>query len=230
MFEVSERWKSAYPDAMVGMLVVKGATNVTSHPELEKRKRALEAELRSRFANPEDIKSVDAIKAYTAYYKRFEKTYHIVLQMKTLVVKQKPLPTVSGLVDVMFMAEMKNLLLTAGHDLATVVPPVTLDAAVGTESYVKLNQEPQLAKAGDMMVVDREGILSAIVHGPDYRSRISPQTRDALYVVYAPDGITKEQVGGHLRDIKENILPFSPSARVEPARLLSARGIEEREV
>jgi len=229
MFEVSERWKHAYPDAMVGMLAVRGVMNVAAHPELEKHKRALEAQLRSRFANPEDIKSVDVIKAYTAYYKRFEKTYHIVLQMKTLVVKQKPLPTVSGLVDVMFMAEMKNLLLTAGHDLATVVPPVTLDVAAGTESYVKLNQEPQVAKAGDMMVVDGAGILSEVVHGPDYRSRISTETRDVLYVVYAPDGITKEQVCGHLRDIKEHILLFCPSARVEPARILSARGIEERE-
>ena len=57
MFEVSERWKGAYPDAMVAMLVVRGVANVKEHPALEMRKRALEGELRSRFANPEDIKA-----------------------------------------------------------------------------------------------------------------------------------------------------------------------------
>ena len=74
---------------------------------------------------------------------------------------------------------------------------------------------------------DAEGILSSVIHGPDYRSRISPQTRDALYVVYAPDGITREELLAHARDIKESILLFSPSAEVEPLRLLSARGVEE---
>ena len=212
MFEVSERWKNTHPDAMVAVLVVRGATNVTEHPGLESRKRALEAELRARFANPDDIKSAKAIQAYTAYYKRFEKTYHIAQQLKTVVVKQKSLPTVSGLVDVMFLAEMKNLLLTAGHDLASVVPPVRLDAGTGAESYTKLNQEDQVARAGDMMTVDGVGILSSVIHGPDYRSRITLETRDALYVTYAPDGITREQLLGHVIDIKEGILLFAQRA------------------
>ncbi len=227
MFLVSERWRKAYPDAMVAMLVVRRVSNVREHPALEQRKRALEAELRSRFANPEDIKSDGVMQAYTAYYRRFEKTYHIAGQLKTAVVKQRPLPTVSGLVDVMFMAEMKNLLLTAGHDLATVVSPVILDAATGEESYTKLNKEPQAARAGDMMVADAEGILSSVIHGPDYRSRISPQTRDALYVTYAPDGITREQLLGHVRDMWGSILLFSPGAELEPVRVLTASGIEE---
>ena len=104
MFLVSERWKDSYPDAMVAVLIARSVTNVREHPELEQRKRALESELKSRFANPEDIKASKAIRAYTSYYKRFEKTYHLVQQLKTLVVKQRPLPTVSALVDVMFIA------------------------------------------------------------------------------------------------------------------------------
>jgi DNA/RNA-binding domain of Phe-tRNA-synthetase-like protein len=187
----------------------------------------LEGKLTARFANSDDIKAAPAIQAYVSYYKRFEKTYHLVQQLKTLVVKQRPLPIVSGLVDVMFMAEMQNLLLTAGHDLATVVPPVILDTGTGNERYIKLTQEPQMTKEGDMMVVDGVGILSTVIHGPDYRSRITPETRDALYVVYAPVGIAREEVLRHLGDIRENILLFSRSVEVEPARLLSARGIEE---
>jgi DNA/RNA-binding domain of Phe-tRNA-synthetase-like protein len=230
MFVVSERWGNTYPDAMVGMLVARGAVNVVEHPELERRKRMLEGALTARFADTDDIKAALAIQAYVSYYKRYEKTYHLVQQLKTLVVKQRPLPTVSGLVDVMFMAEMKNLLLTAGHDLATVVPPIILDTGTGNESYIKLNQEPQSTKEGDMMVVDGVGILSTVIHGPDYRSRITPETSDALYVVYAPAGIAREEVLRHMGDIRENIMLFSRSVEVEPARLLSARGIEEVDV
>jgi DNA/RNA-binding domain of Phe-tRNA-synthetase-like protein len=227
MFQVSERWNTAYPHSMVSMLVVRGAANVAAHPELEKRKRAIEADARSRFADPETIRADTVIQAYTAYYKRFEKTYHVAGQLKSLVVKQRPLPAVSGLVDVMFMAEIQNRLLTAGHDLAAVVPPVTLAVAGGFETYLKMNEEEQAAKAGDMMTVDKEGILSTVIHGPDYRTRISPQTRDALYVTYGPDGIRRSQVLDHARDIAEGILLFSLSAVVEPLRVLSAGGIEE---
>jgi len=227
MFEISERWSNTHPDAMVAVLVVRSATNVQEHHVLESRKRALEADLCARFRNPDDIRADRTIQAYGAYYRRFEKTYHLAQQLKTVVVKKKSLPAVSGLVDVMFMAEMKNLLLTAGHDLAAVLPPVTLDVGSGAERYTKLNQELQVARAGDMMVVDTKGILSAVIDGPDYRSRITPQTRDALYVVYAPAGITREAVCSHLREIRESILLFSPSAVAEPLRILSARGIEE---
>jgi len=227
MFKVSERWKNAYPNAAVAMLVVRRVENVREHPALQERKMDLQEELRERFEDSEDIKADPVIQAYTAYYKRFEKTYHIAGQLKTTVVKQRQLPTVSGLVDVMFMAEMNNLLLTAGHDLSRVVLPVTLDAATGEESYTKLNQEDQMAKAGDMLTFDGVGILSSVIHGPDYRSRISPDTCDALYVTYAPDGITREQLLGHVRDMWKSIRLFSPSARVEPLRVLTASGIEE---
>ena len=227
MFKVSERWKSAYPNAAVAMLVVRRAENVREHPALQERKYDLQEELRERFEDTEGIKADPVIQAYTAYYKRFEKTYHVAGQLKTAVVKQRALPTVSGLVDVMFMAEMNNRLLTAGHDLSRVVPPVTLDAASGEESYTKLNQEDQMAKAGDMMTVDGVGILSSVIHGPDYRSRISPGTSEALYVTYAPDGITREQLLGHVRDIWQSIRLFSPAARVEPVRILTAAGIED---
>lgn len=226
MLTVSERWRNNHRDAMVGVLVVKNVVNVAEHPELERRKRALEAEVRVRFRNPDDVKADRVVRAYITYYRRYEKTYHLVQQVKTLVAGQRPLPSVSGLVDVMFMAEMKNLLLTAGHDLSAVMPPVTLDAAGGDEEYVKLNREPQMAKKSDMMVRDRQGILSSIIHGPDYRSRITIDTRAVMYVVYAPSGIDKTDIVGHARDIAAGILTFSPGALVQPLHLVSAEGAD----
>lgn len=227
MFAVSERWRATYPDGMVAAVVLRDVKNVAAHLELEARKRALEAELVVRYRSAEDIKSARNMQPYVAYYKRFGKTYHVMQQLRTVALKGATLPTVSGLVDVMFIAEMKNLLLTAGHDLKAVSPPVVLDAAAGTEAYTKLNQEPQLAKQGDMMVVDTQGVLSSIIHGPDYRSRITVETSDAMYIVYAPSGIIRDEVMHHVRDIVEGVLAFATLARAEPVRLLTAAGVEE---
>lgn len=44
-------------------------------------------------------------------------------------------PSVAALVEAMFIAELKNLLLTAGHDLDAVELPLKLDIARGGERY-----------------------------------------------------------------------------------------------
>ena len=44
------------------------------------------------------------------------------------------------------------------------------------------------------------------------------------YVTYAPDGITLEQLLGRVRDMWESIRLFSPSARVEPVKVLGNSG------
>jgi DNA/RNA-binding domain of Phe-tRNA-synthetase-like protein len=54
----------------------------------------------------------------------------------------------------MFMAELKNLLLIAGHDLEAVLAPVKLDVSDGSERYVQLNGQEQVLKPGDMMIAD----------------------------------------------------------------------------
>ncbi len=50
MFEVTTAWRSAFPGAHAGVLVVREVTNPARHPELEKKKGELEAELRSQFS------------------------------------------------------------------------------------------------------------------------------------------------------------------------------------
>ncbi len=227
MFIVSERWKKTYPDARVSVLILRNVENAREHPELEKYKRAMERALYARFGGENDLKALKPIQAYTAYYKRFKKTYPLLQQLKTLVVKQKSLPVVSALVDAMFMAEMKNLLLTAGHDLEKLLLPVTIDISQGTESYTKLNGEPQHLKPDDMIMTDQESVISSVLFGPDQRTRITAHTRNALFVVYAPGGITKEEIYHHLRDIGENVLIFSPFIETGPAKIFSAHGEED---
>jgi DNA/RNA-binding domain of Phe-tRNA-synthetase-like protein len=121
---------------------------------------------------------------------------------------------VAALVEAMFMAELQNLLLTAGHDLEAVQMPVKLDVAEGTERYIQLNGQEQELKPGDMMIADAQGIISSVIYGPDRRTRITSETRQVLFTVYAPPGIGEQAVYDHLRDIQANILLVAPEADV----------------
>ena len=94
--------------------------NPASHAELERAKEALVEELRLRLwrAGPQPVAGPAlSLQVYDTYYKRFKKTYHVQLQLESIVFKGKSIPSVAALVEAMFMAEIKNMLLTAGHDL-----------------------------------------------------------------------------------------------------------------
>jgi DNA/RNA-binding domain of Phe-tRNA-synthetase-like protein len=217
MFEVMSTWRSSYPEAHAGVLVMRAVSNPAHHPALESQKAALEQELRAQFSGQDRtaIASHPILRAYAEYYRQFKKTYHIQLQLESIVLKGKSIPSVAALVEAMFMAEMKDMLLTAGHDLDVLQLPLSLDVAVGTEQYTLLRGEQQTLKAGDMMISDQMGVISSIVYGPDQRTQITTETRNVIFTVYAPPGINEQSVTQHLQSIEENVLLFAPQAQVE---------------
>jgi len=78
----------------------------------------------------------------------------------------------------------------------------------------------QALARGDMFVEDAEGVLSAVLHGPDARTKIETTTTAALYVVYAPQGVTRMAIVAHLDDIRENVSLFSPGVEVTRLEVL----------
>ena len=157
MFRVSADWKRAYPGAHAGILAMRNVINPSRHPELDQQKEELETDLRTLFKEPDSLKSLGPIKAYQAYFKRFKKTYHVFQQLESVIFKGKPIPQVAALVEAMFMEELRNTLLTAGHDLDVVKTPLKLDTAKGNEKYIRMNGQEQVLKAGDMMIADSVG-------------------------------------------------------------------------
>ncbi|HEX9106033.1 MAG TPA: phenylalanine--tRNA ligase beta subunit-related protein [Longimicrobiales bacterium] len=206
------RWAAAYPTAQAGVLVVRGVSNPPEHPG----QAALEQRLRERYAGQDRaaLRRDPVFQAYAAYYRTYKKTYHVQLQLEAVVFKGQPLPRASALVTAMFMAELEHGLLTAGHDLARVALPATLDAALGGETYVTLRGETATLKAGDMFIADQAGILSAILSGPDQRTRLTPDTRAALFTVYGPPGLPRAAMAAHLDALAANVRAVAPEAEV----------------
>jgi DNA/RNA-binding domain of Phe-tRNA-synthetase-like protein len=215
MFSATEAWKTRYPGAAAGVLAMGSVTNPKSHAAMDRTKEELEDQIRASFASKEELRALDRLQAYRAYYKQFKKTYHVQLQLESIAFKGKSIPRVAALVEAMFAAELKNNLLTAGHDLDIVEPPVKLDIAQGSEWYTSINGQEQQLKAGDMYISDTQGVLSAVIYGPDQRTQILPDTRRVLFTVYAPPGIGAEAVQQHLQDMEAYVRLFASQAETE---------------
>ena len=223
MFQVSDAWKATFPDAHAGVLVMRDVENPPHHAALEAQKALLEKRLRERFAGQDrtEIGKLPILQAYETYYRRFKKTYHVQLQLESIVLKGKHFPEVSPAVDANFMAELETSILTAGHDCRKLLGPIVMDVSREGEQMTQMNGMSKAIRSGDMIMRDAEGICCSIIYGQDARSPISPETSHVLYVAYAPAGVPAEIVESQLRGIEENIRLFSVDTTVEQRRLLT---------
>ena len=221
MLKITEAWRKAYPEASVGVMVINNVFNPAQCKELAIHKQTLLENLAARFSDRKELNDHSPIKAYTDYYKRYRKTYHVKQQIESVIFKGKKIPSVASLVEAMFMAELKNCLLTAGHDYKTLKLPLTLNVAMGDEKYILINGREQQLKPGDMLIQDYEGIISSIIHGPDLRTQIKPDTQKAVFVIYAPPGITQKEISDHLSDIYNYVAVVSANAEIELQQIFS---------
>ena len=221
----TDEWRNAHPGATIGLLELSGVENAHSSSSLEKRKRETEAHLRERYQGftRQDFLALPVMAAYEQYYKRFNKTYHVQLQVESIVLKGKSLPEVFPLVDANFTAEVETFILTAGHDVAKLRGAISMDVSREGDAMTRMNGASKVIYAGDMIMKDADGICCSIIYGQDDRSPISMETSRVLYVAYAPAGVPAELVDLQLRKIEENVRSFSPTVVVEQLCLLKAK-------
>ena len=77
----TDEWRTALPGAIIGLLELSGVDNSRPSAKLDEQKRATEMLLRERYQGfaRADFLSLPVMAAYQKYYKRFTKTYHVLL-------------------------------------------------------------------------------------------------------------------------------------------------------
>jgi DNA/RNA-binding domain of Phe-tRNA-synthetase-like protein len=222
--DVDPIWREVHPGATVGLIAVRGVINPASNDRLNDLATALETDVRSRLgsADRETIRATPPLPAYAAYYKRWDQRYHVAMQLESVAQKGKSVPRVAALVEAMFIAELRNLLLTAGHDLDALELPVRLTVGTG-EPFIAANGQETSVKPGDMVIADAQGrVLSAIITGPSDVARIGPKTTAALIYAYAPPGVDSAMVDAHLDEIEGNVRLISPGMAVAAREIITA--------
>ena len=221
----TDAWKEAHPGGKIGLLEISGVDNTQPAPALDQEKRAVEGRLREKYTNfsRDDFLALSVMGVYHRYYRKFGYTYHVLLQLESVVFKGKSLPSVSPLVDANFAAELDTLILTAGHDVAQLRDPITIDVAREEDQITQMSGKQKDVPVGDMLMRDAQGVACTILRGQDNRSPISKATTHVLYVAYVPEGVTEEQVCAQLDAIEKYVLLFVPECGVEQNTLICAK-------
>lgn len=206
----------AWPGAGAGVLLVHGLRGREPSAGLETKRSEVESRLRATYSGQDKaaIAQSEPFPAYAAFYKRFKKTYHVLLQLESVALKGRDIASPNGLVTAMFMAELETGLLSAGHDAEALQLPLRMAVARGGESFVTMGGEEKRLKPGDLFMADAAGIVSSIIYGPDQRTRLGPASDSALFTCYAVPCVSKEAVLRHLQLLGSYLRLLEPPAEV----------------
>jgi DNA/RNA-binding domain of Phe-tRNA-synthetase-like protein len=217
---LSEKFKAAHPAGVFGVLVARGCPNRPRAAALADSRLVVETRLRERFAE-RPIEADPVAGAYAAYFKRRGQRYPVIHQVRT-VLGGRPIQGRSALVEAMFTAELDSLVLTSGHDLAALTGGLLVDVAGPGERYVKINGKEQAMTAGDMVVRDAQGVIACVLYGPDFRTRLRDDSRDALFGAWCPAGVAPEIARRHLERLADLVRLEWPEAQVDEPRVLTS--------
>jgi DNA/RNA-binding domain of Phe-tRNA-synthetase-like protein len=217
---IETAWHKAFPKAHIGVLQVCGVDN-TQSDLLEPHKRDLEQHLRQLYRQKTraELLELPVLAAYKHYFKRFDKTYHVQLQLESVVHKEKSLPRVNPLVDAYFMAELETHVLVAGFDADLLQSPRVM-VADGVQTLLQTSGKTQTLKAGDMLLLDGERAICSVLYGQEAASLIAPITQNALFVTFAPEAVPAQAVQDLLETIVRHVQVFAPNAQIERLEVL----------
>ncbi|KYC51032.1 MAG: B3/4 domain protein [Candidatus Methanofastidiosum methylothiophilum] len=201
---ISNDLSKYFPDLKIATMEVRNLENKKLDESLEKEKRAIESDIRN---NTKDYLESETIKKYNQFFKKFGKKYPIEYQIKSIA-SGKSFPSQYTVVEAMFMAELKNMYLTAGHDLDLIKGNLNTNITKGSEEYMNISGNEMKLKPEDITTEDEFGIISSVLFGPDRRTMITEKTRNYLFFAYYPHGEDKTKIKNHFEDIGTYIKIF----------------------
>ena len=213
MLTIDNAVSKTFPGTKMGVLAITSVEASSPLAPSEVTEAMNEIQRRYGQLDRASLKDKHPIDSYVAYYKKFGYSYHVLAQLESVLQGKKQVRAGSGLLQAMFLSELESMLLTAGHDLGKLRMPISLQVASGNETYQSISGKETTAIRGDLMVCDGSGVLSSIMRGPDFDSRITASTTAVLITIYAPPGVQTAEIETNLRKLEGIIRSFSPLAK-----------------
>lgn len=223
MLTVDAKLKEKYPNTFFGLLVVDGfAPTQQGVQAFEAHAQQQLQNIRSRYegCDKKQIAEINpAIAAYVKYYKKFKKSYHVLLQTES-VLKGRELPQSLAAAQVLLLTELQTGMLLAGHDCSSCKFPLTAVCAEGNEQYTGAAGNDIAVKSNDIIVKDEQGIILSIIYGQDQRTRMTDASQKLMYIINGVPDTDRQQYAAAMELLEENLKLLCPQLTVKVKEII----------
>jgi DNA/RNA-binding domain of Phe-tRNA-synthetase-like protein len=156
IFNISRDLASKYPDLKIAVLVGIQVEVNPVNEELEKLKRKIETEIRSKFT-PETLIEHPFIAAWRDTYRSFgvkPKKYNPAAEaLIRRILHGEPIPTINTLVDSYLLTEAEHFLPIGGYDLEKINGNIYLRYSPGKEKFIPLGHPQEIEETNPQEIV-----------------------------------------------------------------------------
>ena len=111
----------------------------------------------------------------------------------------------------MFLSKLESMFFNRTRPVEITVA-ITIESGPGNDNYRSILGKDITAVEGNLAICDGMSVISSIIWGPDFKSRITSSTTEVLFAIYVPPGIETDYIETDLRRLEEGIKTFSSSS------------------
>lgn len=170
--------------------------------------------LRGRFsADGYDRKSDFGDNPYVRFFKKFKKTYPVMLQFESVILRGQPFPQDNPIREVPFLMELTTRMLSGVHDVDQVRGAIELFLGVDRTPFMGLNGRESYTYPGDFCGRDDGGVIFSAIAGCDMRTRARLESRHAFYPVFGTPDMPAEAVWEAIGTLVRYVNTLAPESQ-----------------
>lgn len=169
--------------------------------------------LKERFADY-DRKATFGENVYFRFFKKFKKTYPVLMQLESILLKDRPFPDANPITAIPFLVELETQHLLGTHDVEQVQGPVQLFAGTEKAPFPGMRGEEVHTYPGDFCGRDGSGIIFSMIAGADDRTCVRESSTHVFYPVFGVAGQPVEQIEAVLGRLEEYVKVLTPDAEL----------------
>ena len=169
--------------------------------------------LREKYANY-DRKAIFGENVYFRFFRKFKKTYPVMMQLESFLLKGRPFPMENPVTAIPFLVELETQILSGTHDVDDVHGTVRLFAGTEKAPFAGMRGEEVHTYPGDFCARDDEGIIFSMIAGADARTCAKPGSRHVFYPVFGVAGQPEAEISAVLDRLAEYVRILAPEADI----------------
>ena len=167
--------------------------------------------LRAQYAGY-DRKAVFGENRYFRFFKKFKKTYPVMMQFESCLFKGRPFPREDPVIGVPFLAELTTGMLSGTHDIDRMEGALTLFSGTEKAPFPGLRGEEAHTYPGDVCGRDEAGIIFSMIAGADDRTCFRSESRHVFYPAFGTPGQPREELTALLDRLQGYVAVLAPTA------------------
>ena len=160
-----------------------------------------------------DRKTVWGENPYYRFFKKFKKTYPVMLQFESIVFKDRPFPQFNAISEIAFLLEITTFVLSGAHDADCIDGDVKIYLADKKEDFEGM-RETLHTYPGDLCAKDNSGIIFSEIAGTDKRTCARPDSTSVIYPVFSVPDMDIAEISTAIETLKKYILTLAPDADI----------------